>query len=131
MSPDIAQWTVGAEVQRKWRQALKLAIEHSELTTVDALSGLPTAPVRTELGAAAEQRDERQRRRFDRLRDLGGDRSPNYGGGWKASGTHGALAALAREEAGLGHPYSDVRDVARDLDAEADRRKGSRLMPRG
>lgn len=79
----------------------------------------------------SESRDERRRRRLDRLQALGGDRSLKPGGGWKASGTRGALAALAREEADAGRPYSDERDVRRDLDAEAERRRAGRTMPRG
>lgn len=78
-----------------------------------------------------ESSDERQSRRLDRLQSLGGGRVAKAGGGWKASGKRGALAALAREEVAAGKPYSDVRDVARDLDREADRRRASRAMPRG
>ena len=78
-----------------------------------------------------EERDDRQRRRFDRYRALGADRVQEADGTWKASGSRGALAALAREEAAAGRPYHDPRDVSRDLDAEADRRRASRAMPRG
>ena len=77
-----------------------------------------------------ENHDERQSRRLDRYRALGGERVPNGGGGWKASGERGALARLAREEAIAEHPYSDVRDVARDLNAEVDRRRAGQAMPR-
>ncbi len=72
---------------------------------------------------------DRQHVRFERYLTLGGIRVPKAGGGWKASGVRGALAALAREETVAGHQYNDVRDVARDLDAEADRRRAGRTMP--
>ena len=76
-----------------------------------------------------ESKEMRQARRLDRYEELGGRRRPGPGGGWKASGKRGALATLAREEAGK--PYSDVRDMARDLDAEAARRRAGQAMPRG
>jgi len=80
---------------------------------------------------AVETREERQRRRFDRYGELGGIRVAQQGGGWRAGGTRGALAALSREEAAAGRPWNNVRDVARDLDDEAERRRADRAMPRG
>lgn len=76
-----------------------------------------------------EAKEDRQSRRLDRLNALGGSRVPKLGGGWKAGGTSGALIRLAEEEAAAGRPYSDVRDVARDLNAEAERRRTLQTLP--
>ncbi len=77
-----------------------------------------------------EASDVREDRRLARLQEHGGDRVRN-GAGWKATGKRGALARLVEEEAAAGRPYSDERDVRRDLDAAAERRHAGRTMPKG
>ena len=71
-----------------------------------------------------ESEEERQRRRFDLYVEMGATRVPKKGGGWKQLGPRGALKRLAELEKAAGRPYSDQRDVGRDLDAEAQRRRG-------
>ena len=93
----------------------------------DDLSKAPTSP--PEVASVKETNEDRQDRRLARLQELGSDRVTS-GAGWKASGRRGALAKLAAEEAAAGRPYSDVRDVARDLDKAAERRHANRTMPR-
>jgi len=80
------------------------------------------------LGQEKEDRETRQRRRFDRFSELGGKRPVVPG---QRAGKHGALAELAREEKEAGRSYSDQRDVAKDLDAEVERRRFEGTLPRG
>lgn len=71
----------------------------------------------------------RQCRRFERLKKLGGERKW-LDGRWQAGGRRGALAALAREELAAGRPMAGDKEVRKDVDAEAERRRSSSALPK-
>jgi hypothetical protein len=76
-----------------------------------------------ELGVT-EDVSSRQSRRFARFRALGGDMR-RAGNGWQCSGRRGALAELVREEAAVGRPRSDRKDIRCDLIAAMGAHRGS------
>ncbi len=79
----------------------------------------------SESASNAETVEQRQRRRLARFRELGGDIKKVGGGQWQRTGTHGALAALAREEKSAGFARHDASDVRKELEkaAEAENRE--------
>jgi len=80
--------------------------------------------------AEKESSEDRERRRYEAFLGIGGKVGPFPDFNLRA-GKHGALADLARLEKVAGRPRSDARYVAKDIKAEAERRRSKKALPGG
>lgn len=99
-------------------------VSRTEARELLALLDLSLPPEIDLPAAPSESPAERQARRCDRFRELGG-KMVAAGKGWHNHGRRGALADLVREEQAAQRPRSDRKDVRGDLIAAMGVHRGS------
>jgi len=102
-----------AKLHEQRRDAIALAA--GELAAQPIAKALPPGALR----------EQRQDRRLQRLRELGGDRKHVHGE-WSADGQRGSLAALVAEEKRAGSEPFDQKSIVKDLNAAAAREHESK-----